>query len=477
MKLPKSGRDATEILDTLNALKTKDVDWKGGKCFAYVYDAGPEAMDLLKNSFNLFMTENGLDPSSFPSCLELERDVIAAALDLQEAPETAAGSFTSGGTESILLSVKTARDYYRSIRPEITSPEIILPETAHPAFYKAFKYFDIKPVQTKVDPTSYEAIPSEIEKAITENTIMIVASAPSYGMGIMDPIPAIAAIAKKHHLLCHVDSCVGGMYMPFAKKHGYEMYDFNLSVDGVTQLSMDFHKWGYAAKGASAILYKDSALRRHQIFAWSGWMGYTVVNPTVMSTKSGGPVAACWAILNHIGEEGYMDLVGKTQAASEKIRAAIKDIEGLRLLGNPKGNLFAFTAEDFDIFALSEAMKTYGWYIQPQFGFNTVPANIHLSVGASNAPHVDDLIHDLRKCVTDLRSNGTPPLMNELPAQLLEMFENAGPELFDLLGSTLGTDGSDLPDNMREINNLMNLMPSQYRDQLLVEYMNRLYVR
>src|SRR5690606_14186218 len=160
--------------------------------------------------------------------------------------------------------------------------------------------------------------------------------------GVIDPIGALAAIAQKHGLLFHVDACVGGMYLPFAKRLGHDIPDFNLSVPGVTQLSMDFHKWGYAAKGASAILYKNGDLRRHQIFAWSGWTGYTIINPTVLSSKSGGPVASCWAILQHLGMEGYLRIVHQTQEASERIRNAITAMEGVRLLGDPKTNIFSF---------------------------------------------------------------------------------------------------------------------------------------
>ena len=477
MSFPVSGRPPQEILKDLDDRKAHDLPWQEGKVFAYIYDAGDEAMQLLKDSFTLYMTENGLDPTSFPSCLEMERDVISWALDLQGGNDQSKGTFTSGGTESILLSVKTARDYYRANKPEITKPELLIPETGHPAFFKACQYFDVTPVVIKVDPRTFEAIPSAMDAGVTPNTIMMVGSFPSYAHGVTDPIPELGQVALKHDILFHVDCCVGGMYMPFVKKLGYDLPDFNLSVPGVTQLSMDFHKWGYAAKGASAILYKDGDLRRHQIFAWSGWTGYTVINPTVQSTKSGGPIAACWAIMQHLGEEGYLNLVGQTQKAAMQIREAIDRIDGIRVLGHPIGNLFAFTADTFNIFALSDLMKKKGWFIQPQFGFSTSPANMHLSVGASNVPQVDAFIADLEESVAILAQGDTEPPAQELPAELAAMLENPTPDLLDNLGSAFGTDGTDLPDEMQGINNIMNGMPSAMRDQILIEFFNRLYAK
>ena len=473
---PKKGRDPKSIMTDLEAMKSDDVRWAEGRVFAYVYDAGPEAMKLLHDAYSSYLTENGLDPTSFPSCMELERDVIAMALDLHNAPEGAKGSFTSGGTESILLSVKTARDRARALRPSVTAPELLVCETTHPAFFKACAYFDVKPVVTKVDPESFEALPAAYGAAVTDQTIMMVGSAPSYAHGVVDPIAELGQVALKHDILFHVDCCVGGMYLPFARKAGADIPAFDLSTPGVTQLSMDFHKWGYAAKGASCILYADGEMRKHQIFAWSGWTGYTVINPTVMSTKSGGPIAGAWAILNHLGEEGYMRLVSQTQEASEKIRSAIQRIDGLKLLGAPQANLFCFTATDFDIFALSDAMKRKGWYIQPQLGFGPSPANLHLSVGASNAPHTDALIADLEEETERLRrSNDAAP--RQMPEEVKALFALPAAELLDATAGVFGGEDGDLPAEMREINNVMNAMPAKVRDDVLIEYFNRLYVK
>jgi glutamate/tyrosine decarboxylase-like PLP-dependent enzyme len=477
MTFPQTGRSSNAILSDLEGMKAHDVRWSEGRVFAYVYDAGPEAMDLLKRAYMAFLTENGLDPTSFPSCLELEREVIAMALDLHNAPPGAKGSFTSGGTESILLSVKTARDHARATRPDVTAPELLLPETAHPAFFKACAYFDIKPVVVPVDPDLFTAIPDAMAEAVTSQTIMMVGSAPSYAHGVVDPIAEMGAVAAAKGILFHVDCCVGGMYLPFARELGADVPPFDLSTPGVTQMSMDFHKWGYAAKGASCILYRDGALRRHQMFAWSGWTGYTVVNPTVLSTKSGGPIAATWAILNYLGKDGYLALARKTQAAAAKICAAVERIPGLRILGRPPGNLLAFASDTFDVFALADAMKAKGWFLQPQFGYGPSPANLHLSIGASNAPHIEAMLHDLEaeaaRLSADPQYRPAPPP----PDQIAALAAMPAADLLDSMeGLFNGADG-DLPQEMRPINAMMNAMPFQARDQVLVEYMNRLYAK
>jgi glutamate/tyrosine decarboxylase-like PLP-dependent enzyme len=477
MPFPTKGRSADDLLAELEARKAHDVRWKEGRVFAYVYDAGPEAMETVKQAYSSFLTENGLDPTSFPSCLELERDVIAMALDLQNAPASAKGSFTTGGTESILLSVKTARDHARATKPHITAPELILPETAHPAFYKACSYFDVTPVVTPVDPETFTALPGAMEEAITDQSVMLVGSAPSYAHGVVDPIAAIGQIALKAGLLFHVDCCVGGMYLPFARKLGADIPDFDLSTPGVTQMSLDFHKWGYAAKGASCVLYTDGALRKHQIFAWSGWTGYTIVNPTMQSGRSGGPIAGAWAALNFIGEEGYLRFAKATQEGAARICAAIDQIDGLKLLGKPPGNLLAFAAEDFDIFALSDAMKAKGWYLQPQFGFGPSPANLHISVGFVNAPNVDAMLEDLRAETARLRADPQYQVAAHKPEDIAGIAGMDPAALLDSMSDVFAARAGGSGAEMRPINALMNALPHTARDRILKEYINRLYAK
>ena len=474
MKFPQAGRSADDILSALRAQKSADVPWEEGRVFAYIYDAGPEAKQLLMDAFNLYFMENGLDPTSFPSCMELEKDVIGMAVDLVNGGDDATGTFTSGGTESILLSLKTMRDYYRDVKPEITEPEILMPTTAHPAFHKACAYFDLKAVTVEVDD-DFCAIPAKMEAAITPNTILMVGSAPSYAHGAIDPIRELGEIALRHDLRLHVDCCVGGMYLPFAKALGYDIPDFDMSVPGVTQLSMDFHKWGYAAKGASCILYKDRAIRRYQIFSYASWTGYAVINPGVTSTKGGGPIAACWAILNYIGREGYLKLVDAAQQASRKIVDAVAHIDGLETMGKAQINMLALRATDFDIFPLSDEMKKRGWYIQPQFGYANSSENMHLSVGYHNVDQVDAFVKDLAEVTAEVRAAQRDQERFVMPDELREFIVNSGPEVMDHLGDLVG-DGTQLPqDGMQEINNMLNQLPADSREMLLGEFINRLY--
>lgn len=475
MRFPEKGRSSEALLAELRSRKHGDLPWAEGRVFAYVYDGGPAAMRLIGEAMRLYITENGLDPTSFPSVFELERDLIAMALDLVKARPGSAGSFTSGGTESVLLSVKTARDHAREHRPHITKPNIILPETAHAAFFKACAYFDVKPVRVRVDPVSLRANPAAIEAAVTGDTIMLVASAPSYSHGVIDPIAEIGQIAQRHGLLFHVDCCVGGMYLPFARRLGYDVPPFDMSVPGVTQFSMDFHKYGYAAKGASAILYNDAALRRHQIFAWSGWTGYTIINPTIVSSRSGGSLAAAWAIVSHLGSEGYLRMVDSTQRAARRIREGIDAIDGLRVVGDARTNLLAFTADGFDIYAVAEEMKERRWYVQPQLGFGPSPANIHLSIGVSNVPHVEAFLADLQASVESVKQ-AQPAMTAESMAALLPPADQPVAETIANISAALGLDGVGLPARMDGLNNLLERMPAEQRDRLFIEFTNRLYV-
>lgn len=474
MELPKKGRSAEEIMQDLEGFKANDLPWKSGRVFAYVYDPGIEGQEIVKKAYSSYLTENALDPTVFPSTLKLENDVINVAASLVGGGEEAVGNFTTGGTESIILAVKTARDYFRTIKPELKEPELVIPHTGHAAFHKACHFLGIKAIVVPVDKQTYKAIPEEMEKAITPNTIMMVGSAPSYAQGVIDPIREMAAIAQKHGILFHSDACVGGLFLPFAKKLGYDVADFDLSVPGVTSLSMDFHKFGYAAKGASAVLYRKRDLRRFQIFTHSGWAGYTVINTTVLSTKGGGPLAGCWAILNYLGEEGYLKIVKDSHEATEKLIKWVDKTPGIRVLGKPEANLVAVASDKHSIFRISDMMRKKGWFLQPQLASSTSPENIHFSIGAGNIAHVDAMLADWDICMKQLDEENRPALEPDMDA-LMGMLEHATPETFAQLEGALGLTGSQLPEELEPINQVLNRLPVSMRDQLLTEYFNRLY--
>jgi len=454
--------------------KANDIPWQSGKTFAFIYDAGSDAMDLVHKAYDCYLTENALDPTAFPSILEMEKDVVGMAASLVHAPEGAGGTFTSGGTESVMLMVKAIRGFIRKEKPEITKPEIVLPETAHSCFYKACDYFDFTPVSVKVNPETFLPEASDMETAITENTVLLVCSAPSYAHGVVDPISEITAIAQKHNLFCHVDACVGGFYLPFAKKLGFDIPDFDFSVPGVTSMSMDLHKFGYAAKGASIILYRDGNFKKHQIFACATWSGYSVVNPTITSSRSGGPVAAAWAILNFLGQVGYENLIAPTMAASQKLIKGIEKIEGLKVLGKPSMNLIAIAADDFNIFPLMEEMKDRGWYLQAQLAYECSPANLHLTIGQNNVPYINELLSDLNECTKKLRANPPVTEADALPDEILQLLENITPEIFEEVSKMLGAGDGDMPSRMDTINTLLNQLSAQAREKILIEFVNKL---
>lgn len=460
---------SADIMQSLRALKSGDIPLQTGKTMAYVYEPSPEAYQLQREAYTEYLTENGIDPTAFQSVLKLEHDVIGLALDLLGGDEASAGNFTFGGTESIMLAIKSARDYAREHRAEITRPNIVLPVTAHAAFFKACHYLCVDPVVVPVDKDTFVPEMSSIEDAIDSNTIMLIASAPSYTHGVMDPVSDIAALAQRKGLLCHVDACVGGFYLPFARMAGYDIPAFDLSVEGVTSISADFHKYGYTAKGASCILYKEKSLRKYQIYTCADWSGYAVVNPTVLSSKTSGSLAACWANFSSLGAKGYEEIVSQTQEARIKVENYLKQSEHYRVLGRPVMNMIAFTSDHIDLFNCVKMMKEKGWYIQLQFEHGISPTNIHLSVNRANVPFIDDFINDLTEVTALLvgQEKSALPFPKEMLAQLT-------PEMLAQLKSGLGVGDGEVPEDMTLVSRLLNEAPPQIRAMMLQEFMNDL---
>jgi glutamate/tyrosine decarboxylase-like PLP-dependent enzyme len=476
MKIPTKGLTKDALFAAMESYRANDVDWRSGRCWAYVYDPGPETEEVIKQAYTAYLSDNALDFSAFPSVLRFENEVVAMAAAHLGGDEHVVGNFTSGGTESIMLAVKTARDYSRAQRPEIRVPEMILPVTAHAAFQKAAHYLDVKPVLVPVNTTTFRADPEAVRAAITENTVLLVGSAVSYAHGVVDPIYDLGQIALEHDLLLHVDGCMGGFLLPYFRRLGADIPDFDFTVPGVTSISMDLHKYAFAAKGASTILYRNQALRRYQIYTCAQWTGYTIVNPTVQSSKSAGPLAAAWAVLNFIGDDGYFELARKMLEATRRITAAIERIDGLRLLGRPDMNLVAFTSDQVSVFHIIDEMKQRGWYIHPQLGFHGSKENIHLSINPASEKWVDDFIKDLRECTAIARTLRAGDLAAELKESLATLTPGAVDQA--MLGQMLqlaGVDGDALPERMAGINELLNSLPPELTEQVLTEYVNQLF--
>ena len=476
MHIPQTGISKQEILATLQAFKARDMDWKAGKVWCYVYNPGEDPAEVTREAYLSFLSENGLDPTVFPSMLKLETDVVRMVINLLRGDANAVGHLTTGGTESIMLAVKTARDKARAEKPHIKEPEMILPKTAHAAFHKAAHYLNVKPVLVDIDPASFKVRAEDMEKAITENTILLVASAPSYSQGVIDPISEIGSMAKNRDLLFHVDACVGGLHLSFMRKLGSAVPDFDFTVPGVTSISTDLHKYGYAAKGCSVIMYRSRDIRKYQIFACTDTTAYTLINPTVLSTKSGGPMAGAWAILNFLGEEGYMRIIKEVQEATKKLIDGINAIPELRVLGEPAMCMFSFKSDTINVYQLADEMAKRGWYIQGQFSTPLTPRNLHISVNHGTIHNVDALLADLRECVEIVKQK--PPIDTDNIRGMVD-FALQSPDpvaAFGQLAASAGLTGTELPSEMAFINEVMDALPDEMCNVFLVNYFNDLYV-
>jgi sphinganine-1-phosphate aldolase len=478
MRIPEKGLAREELFRRLEAYRAGDMPWREGRTWAYVYDPGREAEEVIKQAFTMYLTENALDPTVFPSALQLENDLVSMAASHLRGDAETCGNFTSGGTESIILAVKTARDRARALQPQIRAPEMVLPATAHAAFQKAGHYLDVRPVLVPVDPRTFKADVAAMRDAITPNTVLLVGSAVSYAHGVVDPIEEIGRLALERDLLLHVDGCMGGFLLPYFRRLGAPVPRFELDVPGVTSISMDFHKYAFAAKGASVILHRSKELRRYQIYACSNWTGYTVINPTVQSTKSAGPLAAAWAALHFLGDDGYLEIARQVLGATRRIADWVDAHPDLRLLGRPEMNLVAFTSDAVSVFHVIDEMKKRGWYVQPQLGFQDSKENIHLSINPASVRWVDALLEDLGQCVEAARALPS----GALAKQIREAFgaidpASLGPEAFAGLLGMAGVQGTALPGRMAEINEVLNALPAPLRERLLVEYLNELYRR
>jgi glutamate/tyrosine decarboxylase-like PLP-dependent enzyme len=399
-RLPPQGMSHPDVLARMRELRAEDARWQEGRTWSLVYNAGEDVRRLLAEAYTEFMSENGLSPFAFPSLRRFESEVLAIAAELFHG-EGVAGTMTSGGTESILMAVKTARDFARAERG-ITEPELVMPASVHPAFQKAAHYFGLKAVNVPVGP-DFRADVAAMRAALTPRTVLMVGSAPAYPQGLVDPIPELAELARRQGILFHVDACLGGFLLPFARKLGAPVPDFDFAVPGVTSLSADLHKYGYAAKGASLVLYRTPELRRYQFFTYADWSGGIYASPSMAGTRPGGAIAAAWAVLQYLGEEGYLRLTGTVLDTARALREGIRAIPGLRLLGEPRLSIFAFGSDTLDVYALGDAMEARGWKLDRQM----LPPALHLMVTPAHAKVVEPFLADLRACAAGL-TRGEP---------------------------------------------------------------------
>lgn len=461
-----------EIMQALAGIRADDLA-VDGHAFAFIYDAGDEVNSLARRAFAHAMSGNGLDPTVYPSARRLENDLVGACLEHLRAPEGACGTVTSGGTESVILSVKSARDYAAKKRPHITKPNILVPETAHASFHKAAHYLGVQLILVDVDPESMQASVEDTKAKLDDNTILIVASAPSYAHGVIDPISELGQYADDKGVLLHVDACIGGWVLPFQRANGVSLPDFDFQVPGVTSMSVDLHKYGFTPKGISVLLQRNRELRDSQYYSCAKWSGYTIVNPTIQGSKSLAPMAAAWAVFQRLGKAGYRELVAAMWTATEKFVAGVNAIEETQVLGSPAMGLVAVTCKNADIFELADRLVVAGWHVQPTYAFGASPAHIHFSIDPSNAGRVDALLKDLATASQDL------PPSEDAPTALVQMLEvvaqgAAGLDTGNMMAEFGIVDGK-LPDKQAPIHRLLNSCSPEAREKLLVLFLGEMF--
>ncbi|MEV4705999.1 aminotransferase class V-fold PLP-dependent enzyme [Actinoplanes sp. NPDC049316] len=473
--LPPRGVPAEQVLAELGKLREADLPTHGGRLFAYVYDPAVAGLDeLARAAYAISAHVNGLDPTAFPSLLAMENALVAAAGRLLGGgPGTAApdvvGSVTGGGTESLILAVKAARDAAATDRPRI-----VVPSTAHAAFAKAAHYLrvalDVVPVGAGL-----RADVAATAERIGPDTVLVVGSAPSYAHGVVDPIPQLAALAAERGARFHVDACFGGWVLPYLRRLGADLPAFGFDVPGVTSVSVDLHKYAYAPKGVSVLLHRDAGLRLPQFFAYADWPGYTMVNPVISSTRSGGPIAAALATLRHLGDDGYLKLATTTRDAVAVLAGAVEATDGVCLFAPPETTVVCLTTTDgVDLFVLADELAARGWHTQPQMAYANLPPTIHLTVTAAVGATADQFAPGLAEAVAATRARG--PV--QLPAELMQAAgaltpEAVTPELIEGLAGGLGL-GEGAGGPMAAVNTLLDAAPPALREALLAGFLSLL---
>ncbi len=392
---PARGRGWQAVAAEMEEGHAGDLPVHNARQFKPAYFAGDDVLEVALKAFEMHAEANVLySASAYPSLARYEAELVDMVLGILHAPEGAGGSVTSGGTESNMMAVKTARDRARAERPDITRPEMVVPQTAHPSFTKAAELLGLG--ITRLDRSvDFQADVEAMERAINENTIMLVASAPPYGYGVIDPVGRIAALAEESGLWLHVDGCLGGMALPFLRELGPSIPEFDFLVPGVTSISADLHKYGYAVKGISTVYFRDAALQRYQHFVYEDRIAGYYETPNIAGTRSGGAISAAWAVMQYLGRDGYLRVAGELLAIKRALIAGIEAIEELEIRGQPHAFHFTFGSGALDILAVDAGMTDRGW----SGGLGGEPPSIWLMVNLTHAGIVDDYLRDLAEVV------------------------------------------------------------------------------
>jgi len=400
--LPTQGTDWNTLSEQLDSFSADDVDWRRSRSAVFVFHAGDDVLDVGKQAYAKYQSENGLGAgSAFPSLARMESDVVDIGLELLSAPEGACGNMTSGGSESIFLALKTCRDQARALGRDTRNAQIVLPRSGHPAFDKAAGYLDLEVVRIPV-ADDWRADIEATRAAVNDRTLMLVGSAPCFPYGLIDPIEELAELAADKNVWLHVDACVGGYFSPFARRNGVELPEFDFSLEPVRSMSADLHKYGYAAKGASTIFHRTPEQHEFQFFTCDQWPVGTMRTPSAAGTRPGGAIAAAWAVLHYLGGDGYCRKASEVVETRRLIERAVSTLPSVFVIGKPKLGLIAIGSDKLDIYAVQEQLSTRGW-------FNPLldePEAIHLMLSPQHRLVVADYVADLKAAVQIVEQGG-----------------------------------------------------------------------
>lgn len=403
-KMPSQGIARKDILGDIKTLQQREsARWESGYVSGAVYHGDASHIDFLNQVYALQSQSNPLHSDIWPSATKFEAEIVsmtANMLGASESDDDICGTVSSGGSESIMLAMKTYRDWAKATKG-ISKPEMVIANSAHAAFDKAAQYFGIKKVTIPVG-ADYRANVAAMRKAVNRNTIVIVGSTPSFPHGVVDDIAELAKIAEERGIGCHVDACLGGFILPWAQKLGYDVADFDFRVPGVTSISADTHKFGYAAKGTSVILYRTAELRHYQYYTATDWPGGLYFSPTFAGSRPGALSATCWAAMLAMGEQGYLDATQKILTAASEIKAGIAEIPELEIMGNPLW-VIAFKSEQLDIYKIMDFMTERGWSLN---GLHK-PACVHIcaTLRHAEAGVVSRFLSDLQAAVNFVKTH------------------------------------------------------------------------
>jgi sphinganine-1-phosphate aldolase len=419
--LPQTGRSAHDVAADLEALAADDKRPDLGRVFSLVYHAGDDVDEVIAAAHDKYVWHNALNPDVFPSLRRMSSDVVTStawllsggAVDAADpaVTEQLAGFMTSGGTESILMAVKTAK--VRGVEEKgIAHGNVVLATSAHAAFSKGCTYFGLEERRVDVD-ADYRAVPDAMADACDDDTVLVVASAPQYPQGVVDPVADVAGVAADRDVNCHVDACMGGFTLPFLERAGHVAADrlpWDFRVPGVTTISADIHKYGYTPKGASVILHRDKASRRRQTFVFDGWLGGFYGSSGILGTKPGGPIAAAWASFQYLGVEGFVEKATMAWRARARLEEIVRATEGLTVVGAPEVTLAAIAADEastvaVDPFLVGDALSARGWHLDRQ----GPPESLHASCAPlhDTGSILDDFATDLAAVVAEVGTSRT----------------------------------------------------------------------